>query len=96
MVQTILGTHWAIKSPYVGRNNTHNDVEARIVRYNAPSLRHRASLSNFVCASTSTANSAETSKAPSTARPPCYKEVWTPPEPSMLIKDKRVFREEHR
>ncbi|KAH7622584.1 putative Oleoyl-acyl carrier protein thioesterase 1, chloroplastic [Nannochloris sp. 'desiccata'] len=96
MAQTILGTHWAIKSPCLGRNNTLNDVEARLVRCNIPFLRDRASLSNFICASTSTANSAETSKAPSTARPPCYKEVWTPPEPSMLIKDKRVFREEHR
>jgi hypothetical protein len=95
MAQT-MGTHWAIKSPYVGRNIVQNDVEARVLRCNASSLRHRAALSNFVCASTSTANSAETSKAPSTARPPCYKEVWTPPEPSMLIKDKRVFREEHR
>jgi hypothetical protein len=29
-------------------------------------------------------------------RPPCYQEVWIPPSPSQLIKDKRAFLEEHR
>ena len=92
-----LGTQWAIKRPCVRPHNIQQDIETRVVRCNMPSVRRIASLnSNVVCASTSTANSAETSTVPSCERPPCYQEVWTPPEASMLIKDKRVFLEEHR
>ena len=32
----------------------------------------------------------------SSTRPECYRKIWRAPQPSMLVKDDRVFEEEHR
>ena len=42
------------------------------------------------------ASAAPVEASEATTRPTCYKEVWIPPNPSRLIKDKRAFIEEHR
>ena len=95
MTASFVGTHWALPSPSTRGANGHIESEGRLGRCSAPVLRRSVSFNGVKVHASASTVSADTAKAAS-PRPPCYQEVWVAPGPSMLIKDKRAFTEEHR